>query len=127
MVASAAPCLAVRATISRVDSETDRKDLGVEQATIKINASFVWLIQFLLYFFKPVISIDDGEQKKIRWGESEYSVSPGRHTINIAISYFFGWNVSKGSAIIDVGANQTVTLRYRAPLFANWNANLREV
>jgi hypothetical protein len=81
----------------------------------------------LLQFFKPVVSIDGAEQKKIPWGESEHSVSPGQHTINIAISYFFGWQVSKGSATVDVGANQTVTLKYRAPLVPIWNANLRQL
>jgi len=99
----------------------------MEQGTIKITASFVGFVQFLLYFFKPVISIDGGSQIQIPWGESEYSVSPGQHTVNIAISYFFGAKVSKGSATVDVGANQTVTLRYRAPLFATWNANLVQV
>jgi len=91
----------------------------VEQGTIKINAGFLFL-QFLLYFFKPVVSIDGGEQRKIPWGESE-------HTVNIAISYFFGWQVSKGSATVDVGANQTATLKYRAPMIVTWNAKLRQV
>jgi hypothetical protein len=98
----------------------------VEQGTIKIDAGFLF-IQFLLYFFKPVVSIDGGERKKIPWGESEHSISPGRHTVNMAISYFFGWQVSKGSATVDVGANQNVTLKYRAPLVPTWNANLRQV
>lgn len=98
----------------------------MEQGTIKVDAGFLFL-QFLLYFFKPVVSIDGGEQKKIPWGESAHFLSPGQHTVNIAISYFFGWKVSKGSAIVDVGANQTVTLNYRAPLIPTWNANLRQV
>jgi hypothetical protein len=98
----------------------------VEQGTIKINAGFLFL-QFLLFFFKPVVSIDGGEQKKVAWGDSEHSVSPGPHTVNIAISYFFGWQVSKGSANVDVGANQTVTLKYRAPMIVTMDANLREV
>jgi hypothetical protein len=104
----------------------DRKDVNVEQGTIKVNSGFVF-IQFLLYFLKPVVSIDGGDQKKTRWGESEHSVSPGRHTVNMAISYFFGWKVSKGSATVDVGANQTVTLKYRAPLIVTWDAKLRQV
>jgi hypothetical protein len=98
----------------------------VEQGTIKIHAGFLF-IQFLLYFFKPVVSIDGGDQKKIPWGESEHSVSPGQHTVNIAISYFFGWKVSKGSATIDVDANQTVTLQYRAPLVVTSKAKLQQV
>ncbi len=96
----------------------------MEHGTIRIKASFVGFIQFLLYLFKPVVSIDGGTETTIPWGESEHSVSPGRHTVDVAISYFLGWRVSKGSATVDVGANQTVTLRYRAPLFATWNANL---
>ncbi|MDQ6805298.1 MAG: hypothetical protein M3065_10110 [Actinomycetota bacterium] len=98
----------------------------MEQGTIKINAGFLFL-QFLLYFFKPVVSIDGGEQNKIAWGESEHSVGPGQHTVNIAISYFFGWQVSKGSATVDVGSNQTVTLKYRAPMIVTRNAKLRQV
>jgi hypothetical protein len=96
----------------------------MEQGTIKISASFLFL-QFLLFFFKPVISIDGGEQKKIGWGDSEHSVSPGQHTVDMAISYFFGWQVSKGSATVDVGANETVTLKYRAPLLVTMNAKLQ--
>jgi hypothetical protein len=98
----------------------------VEQGTIKINAGFVFL-QFLLYFFKPVVSIDGGDQNKIPWGESEHSVSPGQHTVDIAISYFFGWKVSKGSTTVDVGANQTVTLKYRAPMIVTSQAKLQQV
>jgi hypothetical protein len=98
----------------------------VEQGTIKLVAGFLFL-QFLLYFFKPVVSIDGGGQKKIPWGESEHPVSPGQHTVNMAISYFFGWKVSKGSATVDVGASQIVTLKYRAPLIPTWDAKLRQV
>jgi hypothetical protein len=98
----------------------------MEQGTIKVDTGFSFL-QFLLYLFKPVISIDGGEPKKVPWGQSEHCVSPGQHTVNIAISYFFGWQVSKGSETVDVGANQTVTLKYRAPLVPTWDANLQQV
>jgi hypothetical protein len=80
-----------------------------------------------LYFFKPVVSIDGGEQKEIPWGESEYSVSPGQHTVNIAIPWFSGWQVSRGERDRRGWCHQTVTLKYRPPLLVTWDANLRRV
>lgn len=39
----------------------------------------------------------------------------------------FGWEVSKRSATVGVGPNQTVTLKYRPPLIVTSDANVRHV
>ncbi len=101
-------------------------EAGVEKGTIKIRTSFLFL-QFLLFFFKPVISIDGGEPEKHPWGESDHEVDPGQHTVNVHISYFFGWQVSKAAATVSVGANETVSLAYRPPLFVTQAGSLKVV
>ena len=43
----------------------------MEQGTIKIVSSFLFL-QWVLFIFKPTISIDGGEPQKYAWGESTH-------------------------------------------------------
>lgn len=87
----------------------------MDEGTIKIRTSFLFQ-QFFLFFFKPIISIDGSEPQKYSWGESAHEVAPGNHTVDIAISYFFGWEVAKASQTVSVGASETVAPSYRAPL-----------
>jgi hypothetical protein len=86
----------------------------MEQGTIKIRASFLFL-QWLLYFFKPTVSIDGGEPQKIAWGESTFQVKPGEHRVYVEIPYIF-MKIAKADQTVSVGASETVTLRYRPPL-----------
>ncbi|HWE34119.1 MAG TPA: hypothetical protein VG410_11575 [Solirubrobacteraceae bacterium] len=85
----------------------------MEHGTIRIHTSFFFL-QFLFFFFKPTISIDGAEPQKYSWGESEHQVSPGPHTVNIEIPYFFT-KVGKANVPVDVAADQTVTISYKPP------------
>lgn len=96
----------------------------MDQGTIKIRTSFLFL-QFFLFFFKPIISIDGGEAQKYSWGESTHEVAPGEHTVDIAISYFFGWKVAKASQTVSVGAGETLALAYRAPPLVTMAGSLK--
>jgi hypothetical protein len=98
----------------------------VDQGTIKIRTGFLFL-QFLLFFFKPVISIDGGEEQKYPWGESTHEVAPGDHTVHVEIAYFFGWRISKATANVTVAAGETVTLRYRPPILVTLPGKLKTV
>ena len=84
------------------------------QGTIKIRSSFLFL-QFLLFFFKPTISIDGGAAEKHAWGESTHSVAPGEHTVHIEIPYIFT-KVGQATETVTVAADETVALTYRPPL-----------
>jgi hypothetical protein len=95
----------------------------MEQGTIKVRTGFLFL-QFLLFFFKPTISIDGGEPQKNSWGESTHTVSPGQHTVHIEIPYIFT-KVAKADATVDVAADQTVTVNYRAPLIVTMKGKIK--
>ena len=98
----------------------------MEKGTIKVTTGFMFF-QFLLFFFKPVVSIDGGEAEKSSWGETTHQVDAGQHTVNVHVSYLFGWQVSKASTTVTVGANETVSLRYRVPLIVTMRGSLKVV
>jgi hypothetical protein len=86
----------------------------MEQGTIKIRTSFLFL-QFVLFFFKPTISIDGGDPEKSKWGETTHVVAPGQHTVHVEVPYVFT-KVGKATATVEVAAGETVGLAYRTPL-----------
>ncbi|MGN6169918.1 MAG: hypothetical protein ACTHQQ_17375 [Solirubrobacteraceae bacterium] len=98
----------------------------MDQGTIKIRTGFLFL-QFTLLFFKPMISIDGGEEQKHPWGESTHEVAAGDHTVNVEITYLFGWRVSKASQMVSVAPRQTLTLSYRPPILWTWPGKLKVV
>jgi len=81
--------------------------------TIKVTTSF-HIIQFIFFFFRPLISIDGGEAQKTKWGETTYDVAPGEHTVFIEIPYFF-FKVGKASSTVAVAAGETVSVSYKPP------------
>jgi hypothetical protein len=83
----------------------------VEQGTIKIHSSF-FIVYWMLFIFKPVISIDGGPGQKPGWGDSTHPVAPGSHTVNIKIPYIF-YTIGKATETVNVTAGETVTLTYR--------------
>jgi len=83
----------------------------VQQGTIKIHSSF-FILYWMLFIFKPTVSIDGGPGQKPGWGDSEYSVEPGTHTVNIKIPYIF-YTIGKATETVTVDAGETVTLTYR--------------
>jgi len=97
----------------------------MEQSTIKVHTSFLFL-QFLLFFCKPIIAIDGGTSEKHSSGDTSLEVSPGQHTVHVETSYFFR-TVAKATTTVTVGANETVSLRYRVPLIVFMAGNLKVV
>ena len=98
----------------------------MEKGTIKVTTGFMFF-QFLLFFFKPVVSIDGGEAEKSSWGETTHQVDPGQHTVNVHVAYLFGSKVGKASTTATVGANETVSLKYRVPIIVYMAGSLKEV
>lgn len=83
----------------------------MQQGTIKIHSSF-FILYWMLFIFKPTISIDGGPGQKPGWGDSEYPVEPGSHTVHIKIPYVF-YTIGKATETVNVDAGETVTLTYR--------------
>jgi len=95
----------------------------MEQGTIKIHTGFFFL-QFLLFFCKTLISIDGSAPEKHSWGESTHQVSPGQHTVVVETQYFFR-TVAKASTTVQVGAGETVALKYRVPIIVFMSGKLK--
>jgi hypothetical protein len=83
----------------------------VQQGTIKIHSSF-FILYWMLFIFKPTISIDGGPAQKPGWGDSVYPVEPGQHTVQIKIPYIF-YTIGKATETVSVAAGETVALTYR--------------
>ena len=79
--------------------------------TIKIHSGF-FPLYWMLFIFKPTISIDAGPAQKPGWGDSEYTVEPGEHTVHIRIPYIF-YTLGKATETVNVGEGETVSLTYR--------------
>jgi hypothetical protein len=83
----------------------------VDNATIKLHSSF-FFAYWMLFIFKPTVSIDGGAAQKPGWGDSSYSVAAGEHTVHIRIPYIF-YTIGKATQTVTVAAGETVTLTYR--------------
>lgn len=83
----------------------------MQQGTIKIHTKF-FILYWMLFFFKPNISIDGGPVEKPGWGDSTHVVEPGSHTVNVKVPYIF-YTLGKATETVNVGEGETVTLNYR--------------
>ena len=83
------------------------------ESTIEVTAGFVPLA-FLLYFTKPIITIDGSAHRGV-WGANSYNVAPGRHNVKVAFKYFGKANTGENSIDVDVADQTTTRIRYRAP------------
>jgi len=61
----------------------------------------VFPLAFLLYFFKPRCSIDDGPEQVLMWGENMLPGPPGRHTLRVWYPYLTG-PTNVANAVVDV-------------------------
>jgi hypothetical protein len=82
---------------------------------IRVTAKFIPL-QFLLYLCKPSFVIDSGEPIVGRWGESFFPLAPGEHTVTCYFRYAFLPRAAESSTVVNVVANQTAELLWKAPL-----------
>ncbi|HEY4377884.1 MAG TPA: hypothetical protein VGM93_12035 [Acidimicrobiales bacterium] len=83
---------------------------------IEVKASFFFLA-FLLFLFKPVISIDGSEGFKGQWGINPVPVPPGQHRVEVWCPYIFLRFMGRNGVTVDVPAGSVVRVRWRVPLF----------
>jgi hypothetical protein len=71
-------------------------------------------IAFLFLLFKTKVKID-ADTYVVPWGTNYYPLEPGRHSIEIGFRYFFGGNMGRSAAEIDVVAGHVVQVTYHPP------------
>ncbi len=84
------------------------------QGTIELNTHFNFM-QGAFRGRKTNISIDGGEPQACKWGDTSHPVEPGQHTIHVEVLYALNKKVGQASTTVDVGADETVKLKYRPP------------
>jgi uncharacterized protein DUF2510 len=72
----------------------------------------VFPLAFLLYLFKPRVSIDNGPELTVRWGVNPLPVPPGRHHLRVWFPYLFG-PANVGLMAVDVPEGQSVAVVYK--------------
>lgn len=78
---------------------------------VQLNAK-VFPLAFLLYLFKPQISINGAPAVAGRWGQNDIPLQPGRYQVDCWFNYLFG-PANRASIVVDVPAGGMVQLRYR--------------
>lgn len=81
--------------------------MGVIQLRCK-----VFPMAFLLYLCKVKVSIDNGYEQILRWGENTLNVPPGRHHLRVWFNYITG-PTNVGEAVVDVPDGQPVRMVYK--------------
>lgn len=84
------------------------------QTGINLKTGFLWLA-FLLWLFKPKVSIDGAAPVTVGWGESFLPVPPGAHRVNVWFDYLFFGACGKAELVVTVPSAGRLPLEYRAP------------
>jgi hypothetical protein len=72
----------------------------------------VFPMAFLLYLCKVKVSIDNGYEQILRWGENTLNVPPGRHHLRVWFNYITG-PTNVGLLEVDVPEGQAVRVVYK--------------
>lgn len=84
------------------------------QGQIVVRAKLFFL-SFPLYFWKPVLQIDDGAPTKVRWGRTTVRVEAGRHRLRCFVSYPYSPTLGDATTEVDVAAGETVHAQWHSP------------
>jgi hypothetical protein len=79
---------------------------------IVLDTSF-FPLQFVLYLFKPGITINGQVYPVARWGTNVIDLRPGQYHLQVHTNYL--WQYGNAVATIPVNAGQPVNVFYRAP------------
>lgn len=76
----------------------------------------LFFLSFLLYFWKPVLQVDDGAPAKVRWGgRTTIPVEAGRHRLRCYVSYPYSTTLGDSTTEVDVAAGETVHVQWHSP------------
>jgi len=72
-------------------------------------------MQVFLYFVRLTVEVD-GQAQSGAWRSSRFvPLAPGSHQVNVYFRYLFKERCCEAGTTVEVAADQTVTLEYRAP------------
>ncbi|HEX7354224.1 MAG TPA: hypothetical protein VF288_05260 [Mycobacteriales bacterium] len=75
----------------------------------------LFFLSFLLYFWKPVLQVDDGAPTKVPWGRSTIPVDAGHHRLRCYVSYPYSTTLGDSTTEVDVAAGETVHMQWHSP------------
>lgn len=82
--------------------------------TIEIRTRF-FPLAFILFLCTPRIVIDGAAPVKRGWGTSSFTVSPGRHHVEVYFPYLFLRRCGANSVDVDVQAGDVVLVSFYMP------------
>ncbi|MBP9087098.1 MAG: hypothetical protein KBG15_13335 [Kofleriaceae bacterium] len=72
-----------------------------------------WPPLWIGIFANPTVEID-GDRAPSSWGTRNYALAPGLHTIAVSYPWLFQPQVDRAQLTVEIVAERTITLRYRA-------------
>ena len=91
--------------------------------TIEIEAHAPAWLSLLLFARWRRLSIDiDGELGRLRWGTHRFVAAPGEHVVSVGMAF-----TARAQTKVQVGANETVRLRYTPALLKHRPGTLEVV
>ena len=84
---------------------------------IAVNTQF-FPLAWLLFFFKPKISVDGQEMPVSGWGRTQLPARPGQHHVHVHVPYFLPSKLGQADSTADVRPGQVTELEYKAPLWS---------
>jgi hypothetical protein len=90
---------------------------GAPGEGIVVNTQF-FPLAWLLFFFKPKISVDGQEAPVSGWGRTHIPARPGQHHVHVYVPYFLPSKLGRADATADVRPGQVAELEYKAPLWS---------
>ena len=75
-------------------------------------------LAWLLFFFKPKITVDGQEMPVAGWGRTVLPARPGQHQVNVHVPYFLPPKLGPADTTADVRPGQLAELEYKAPLWS---------
>jgi hypothetical protein len=94
---------------------TSPRTNGQGQTGIRVQTKF-YALNFLLYFYKPKVSVDGNPPQKVPWGETFIPLSPGTHTVRCFVPYVYLRHMGDSTIDVRVRPGRTVSLRWQTPL-----------
>ena len=79
---------------------------------IVVDSGF-FVMAFILYLFKPGITINGQPGPVATWGKTVIDLPPGQYQIQVQTNYL--WQFGQAVAVVPVNAGQTVDVYYKAP------------
>jgi hypothetical protein len=86
-----------------------------ENTGISVQTKF-YAFNFLLYFYKPKISVDGNPAEKVPWGTTFIATTPGAHTVRCFVPYVYLRHMGDSTIDVRVPPGKTVFLRWQTPL-----------